>query len=201
MKGGGLECHIPIRRLMAKTILNFHFDYLTPSLREVGWLSLMRSEFNICKNSKVFNFNSYFQLKLGTGGCHTGKVAVSRGGYLGNVEQHFGWNPQSLKSWSISLFSSPCQPLSACPALPWVLNALIISTGPSPSPRTIPSLKKKEQNWIFKLYTSIQLLTLKPQRWLVCVLISSPLAVNAKQMRPWAKITYKPLQAVFGLQN
>ena len=67
----------------------------------------------------------------GNGGCHTGKVAVSRGGYLGNVEQHFGWNPQSLKSWSISLFSSPCQPLSACPALPWVLNALIISTGPS----------------------------------------------------------------------
>ena len=104
------------------------------SIREVGWLSLMRWDPGICKNCKVFNFNSYFPLKLGTGGCHTGKVAVSRGGYLGNVEQHFGWNPQSLKSWSISLFSSPCQPLSACPALPWVLNALIISTGPSPPP-------------------------------------------------------------------
>ena len=50
IKGGG------VRRLMEKSILNFHFDYLNPSLSNVSSLSIVISvsseSTDLCKYSK-----------------------------------------------------------------------------------------------------------------------------------------------------
>ena len=51
IKGGG-----DVRRLMEKSILNFHFDYLNPSLSSVSSLSIVISvsseSTDLCKYSK-----------------------------------------------------------------------------------------------------------------------------------------------------